>query len=183
MSSGPTTAAAPAGTPPPPPRAGRTPRGPAGPLAICLLALLASAARAGDPRPLRTPGSKQQYLEVVAAWEAGNPAGVVALMPERGALRLVLLTPQVTGSYKAAQAAKTLKHYFAQVSGVSLKDVTDKDQRLPQGWAVRKYEYRYTPRGHDPVTTLLTITMRGDGRGTWTLDSIQETTRPTPRPR
>jgi hypothetical protein len=183
MSSGPTTAAAPDRAPLPPPRAGRTPRGLGASAAICLLALLAATARAGGPEPLRTPGSKQQYLAVVAAWEAKNPAGVVALMPARGALRLVLFTPQVAGSYKAAQATKTLKHYFAQVSDVDLKDVTDKDQRMPQGWAVRKYEYRYTPRGHDPVTTLLTITMQGDGRGTWTLDSIQETTRPTPEQR
>ena len=180
MSSGPPTAAATGAAPPPSHRARRSPRALAA-AAIGLLVLLASSARAEGLRPLRTPGSKQQYLQVQAAWEARDPEGVVALMLPRGTLRLSLFTPQVAGSYKAAQAAKTLKNYFAHVSDVSLKDVTDKDQRMPRGWAVRKYEYGYTPRGRDPVTTLLTITMRGDGRGTWTLDSIQETTRPERR--
>jgi len=180
MSSGPTTAAAADGAPLPPTWAGRGRRGLA--VALCLLVLPVWAARAeGRPEPLRTPGSKQQYRQVVAAWEARKPDGVVALMQPRGALRLKLFARQVAGSYKSAQAAKTLKSYFAHVSAVDLKDVTDKDQRLPRGWAVRQYEYRYTQRGSDPVKTLLTITMRGDGRGTWTLSSIEETKRPRRR--
>ena len=183
MSSGPTTAAAQDGPPLPPPKAGRERRALVRSAGVCLLALLASAARAEGPQPLRTPGSKQQYLQVKAAWEGRKPAGVVALMQPRGTLRLILFAPQVSGSYKAAQAAKTLKNYFAYVSGVGLKDVTDKDQRLPRGRAVRIYEYRYTRRGRDPVITLLTITMKGDGRGRWTLDSILETPRPPPEHR
>ena len=178
MSSGPTTAAAHAADTLPPSQAGRGRGALAWAAVLGLLVLLAAAARAEVPDRLRTPGSKQQYLQVKAAWEARKPAGVVALMPARGTLRLSLFTPQVAGTYKPAQAAKTLKNYFAHVSGIGLKDVTDKDQRLPRGWAVRKYKYRYTPRGRDPVTTLLTITMKGDGRGTWTLSSIQEATVP-----
>ncbi len=184
MSSGPTTAADPNEAPQPPRPAGRRARALAAAaclLAACLLAVAAASARADGLQPLRTPGSKQQYKQVRAAWEAKKPGGVVALMPARGTLSLSLFAPRVSGTYKAAQAAKALKNYFARVSAPRLKDVTDKDQRLPRGWAVRKYEYRYTPRGRDPVTTLLTITMKGDGRGTWTLDSIRETTRPERR--
>lgn len=176
MSSGPQTAAAQEGAFLPPARAGRGRR--ALGAALVAVLLLAATAHAGPPQPVRTPGSKQQYRQVVAAWVARKPGGVIALMPPRGTLRLSLFTPRVAGAYKAAQAAKTLENYFAHVSDVSLKDVTDKGQRLPRGWAVRKYEYRYTPRGRDPVLTLLTITMKGDGRGTWTLDSILEATRP-----
>jgi len=179
MSSGPTTAAARGAARPPKP-AGRNLRVLAAVLG--LLSLLTPVSRAEELAPLRTPGSKEQYRAVTAAWEARKPSGVVALMAARGTLRLDLLQPRVSGSYKAAQAEKTLEHYFASVSDPDLKDVTDKDQRLPRGWAVRKYEYRYTPRGRDPVKTLLTITMRGDGRGAWTLDSIRETVLPE-RPR
>lgn len=181
MSSGPTTAAAPAVHPLPSSRTGRGQGALAWTAVLGLLVLLTTAARAEGPEQLRTPGSKRQYLQVKAAWEGRKPEGVVALMPARGTLRLSLFSPEVAGTYKSAQAAKTLKNYFAHVSGIGLKDVTDKDQRLPRGWAVRKYQYRYTPRGRDPVTTLLTITMKGDGRGGWTLSSIQETTLPRPR--
>lgn len=147
------------------------------PVGVCLLLLLATVAAAEDFERLRTPGSKQQYLQLVAAWQARSPEKVVALMQPRGSLRLVLLTPQVAGTYRAAQATAILKHYFAQVSQIALKDVTNKNQRLPRGWMVRKYEYRYTPRGRDPVKTLLTVTMKGDRQGTWILDSIKETRR------
>lgn len=178
MSPGPAKAA-PAGSARLPVRAARGLRALVGVLGFLLL--LTPAAGARELQPLRTPGSKQQYRAVAAAWEAKKPSGVVALMAPRGTVRLSLFTPSVSGAYKAAQAEKTLEHYFARVSDIDLKDVTDKDQRLPRGWAVRKYEYRYTPRGHDPVKTLLTITMRGDGRGTWTLDAIRETKLPERR--
>ena len=178
MSPGPANAAA-DGAARPPVRAARGL--PALAWALGLVLLLFPTARAGELQPLRTPGSKQQYRAVTAAWEARKPDGVVALMAHRGNVRLSLSTPSVSGTYKAAQAEKTLRHYFAQVSAIDLKDVTDKDQRLPRGWAVRKYEYRYTQRGRDPVKTLLTITMRGDGRGAWTLDAIRETKLPERR--
>lgn len=146
--------------------------------ALLLAMLFVTAAQAAEPEPLRTPGSKQQYRQVVAAWLKGDSAGVVALMPRRGKLRLDLMSPHVQGTYEKGQAQNTLKAYFAQISGVALKDVTDKRQRQPQGWMTRTYEYRYVPRGKDPSLTRLQILMKGDGRGGWTLNNITERKRP-----
>jgi len=144
--------------------------------ALLLLLACATLAHAG-PEPVRTPGSKDQYRSFVASWTARNADGVVALMPARGALRLSLMSPAVSGSYQKAHAKHALKGYFDGVASPTLKDITDKDQRMPRGWAMRTYEYRYVPQGRDPVVTRLTVTMKGDGRGGWTLDSIQETGR------
>jgi hypothetical protein len=143
-----------------------------------LLAMLPSpVARAGEPELLRTPGSKQQYRQVVAAWLKGDPAGVVERMPKNGKLILDLLSPRVRGTYEKAQAKNTLKAYFEDISEVSLKDVTDPRQRMPRGIMARHYEYRYVPRGKDPAVTILLILMRYDGQGDWHLTSIRETKR------
>lgn len=142
---------------------------------ILLAALLASPALAGDVETVRTPGPKDQYRRIIEAWAGRSAAGVIAHVPARGTLSLYLLSPRVSGTYRRAQAKHTLQRYFERVSDIRLVDVTPKEIRTPRGWAVRIYKYTYLPQGRDRVTTRLTITMKGNGRGAWYLNSIRET--------
>lgn len=147
---------------------------------VLLLALAVVGAASGDALA-RTPGAKDQFKRIAAAWSGRDAATIVAFVPPKGSLSIQLTTPRVAGTFKAPQATKTLQKYFQGVTDVSLKDVTEKNRRSPRNWLSRSYEYTYRPRGHDEVKTLLTVTMKGDGRGAWWLNSIAE--RPLPRRR
>lgn len=143
-----------------------------------LLALLTTPVHAAEPagagEMLRTPGPKDHYRRFAVAWQARDAAGVVAGMEKRGALTLRLLSPDLSGTYRQAQAQRTLQQYFGGISEVGLKDVTPKRYPTKRGWAVRFYDYTYRARGRDPVTTRLKVTMKGDGRGHWHLNDIEE---------
>jgi hypothetical protein len=142
------------------------------PLGLALLGVSAA------PRPAEAGTAAEVFRSVVAAWQAGSAERVVAQVAGEGRLALELLNPPVKGSFEKAQAQKTLAGYFERVSGPVLKDVTPADRPPTPGRDVRLYDYRYLPRGRDEVTTRLAVTVKGDGRGGWMLDAIQETPRP-----
>jgi hypothetical protein len=144
-------------------------------LVLALIAALAGPAGADeDPDPASDP-----HAGIVAAWRARNADAVVASVPEDGTLRLDLMTPPVRGTYRRAQALRTLKAYFPKVAGVALVDVTSPRHQDVPGYRVRHYDYTYRPSGRDPVTTRLVITLKSDAAGAWHLDSVTE--RPRPR--
>ena len=145
-------------------------------LIVAFLALLGPQPALADDL-LRTPGAKNQYKNIVAAWVKRDAAGLVAYVPKQGRLTLQLLNPPAAGTFQRAQAQRTLQKYFRGVDAVALKDVTKPNRRSPKNYLTRVYEYTYRPRGHDPVKTHLLIMMKGDGRGNWTLHSISESQR------
>ena len=148
---------------------------------VLLLVTLGAAPALGEAEQARggqVPYPHREFGIVVKAWTKMDAPTIIAQAQPRGLISLYLLSPAVSGSFKRAQAQRTLQNYFRQVSGIRMKDVTPRQLEQAQGYVVRHYDYTYAPRGRDRVTTRLHITLKHYGRGTWRLDKIQELQRP-----
>ncbi len=137
-------------------------------LAAGLLFLSALPARATED------GADRAFHTVVTAWKTRCAGDVAQAMEDEGSLRIGLLSPRVTGTYRSAQAKRTLGDYFDRVSAVTLKDVTPRGQKDARGYRVRTFEYRYQPQGQDPQTALLAITLKADRGQRWHLVAVEE---------
>ena len=86
--------------------------------ALVLVLALGFVAGASGDALARTPGAKDQFKRIAAAWSGRDAATIVAFVPKRGSLSLQLTSPRVAGTFKAPQATKTLQKYFQDVTEV-----------------------------------------------------------------